>query len=176
MNRPSYPCSLWFIATDTPGLCMKTRRYPRCAFNSFSFIDKSQDERLPASFTSVHASLTVTMSGAGAVVGLVLGVLPLLVSTAEYYDDVFRPFRRYMRLSKELKNSSKNFRAQNGLSQQVPALFVHFYRGGDGQRDITREEPSSKEGSRLEQEAFGSAWGISRCLSGYRWLDHGRTR
>src|ERR1700737_2833197 len=91
----------------SPGLCMKPRRCPHGTFDSFFFIDKPQNERALTSFTesytSIHARLRVTMSGAETVIGLVLGVLPLFVSTAEHYDNVFRPFKRYKRFSKELK-------------------------------------------------------------------------
>jgi hypothetical protein len=37
------------------------------------------------------------------VAGLVLGVLPLLISAAEHYEDVVRPFKRYKQFSTELK-------------------------------------------------------------------------
>jgi hypothetical protein len=43
------------------------------------------------------------------VVGLVLGVLPLLISAAEHYDDVVRPFKRYRQFSTELKHFQLEF-------------------------------------------------------------------
>ncbi|CZR60754.1 uncharacterized protein PAC_10650 [Phialocephala subalpina] len=42
------------------------------------------------------------MSGAEAV-GLVLGILPLLISTAEHYRDVLKPFKRYQNFAPELE-------------------------------------------------------------------------
>ncbi len=41
------------------------------------------------------------MSGVETVVGLALGVLPLLISAAEHYDDCLRPFVRYKNFSRE---------------------------------------------------------------------------
>jgi hypothetical protein len=35
--------------------------------------------------------------------GLLLGVLPLMISAAEHYDDISRPFRRYLKFAPELK-------------------------------------------------------------------------
>jgi hypothetical protein len=37
------------------------------------------------------------------VVGLVLGVIPILVSAAEHYEDAFRPFSRYRRFAPDLQ-------------------------------------------------------------------------
>ena len=41
------------------------------------------------------------MSGVETAVGLALGVLPLLISVAEHYDDCLRPFIRYKHFAKE---------------------------------------------------------------------------
>lgn len=42
-----------------------------------------------------------SMSGVETVAGLALGVLPLLISAAEHYDDCLRPFIRYKNFAKE---------------------------------------------------------------------------
>lgn len=42
------------------------------------------------------------MSGAE-VVSLVLGVLPLIISAAEHYEDVFKPIKRYRNFAPEVK-------------------------------------------------------------------------
>lgn len=36
-------------------------------------------------------------------VGLVLGILPLIISAAEHYEDVFTPFKRYRKFAPELQ-------------------------------------------------------------------------
>jgi len=41
------------------------------------------------------------MSGVETVLGLVIGVLPLLISAAEHFDDCLRPFIRYKNFAKE---------------------------------------------------------------------------
>ena len=41
------------------------------------------------------------MSGVEAAAGLALGVLPLLISAAEHYNDSLRPFTRYKSFAKE---------------------------------------------------------------------------
>ncbi len=52
------------------------------------------------------------MSGAeAAVAGLVLGVLPLLVSAAEHYEDMFRPFTRYRKYNRELQKFQRELEA-----------------------------------------------------------------
>ena len=48
-------------------------------------------------------------SMAETVVGLALGVLPLLISAAEHYEDVVRPFKRYRQFSVELKHFQQEF-------------------------------------------------------------------
>lgn len=55
------------------------------------------------------------MSGAEAVAGLVLGVLPLLVAAAEHYEDIFRPFTRYRKYAQELKKFQKVLEAQKTI-------------------------------------------------------------
>jgi hypothetical protein len=42
------------------------------------------------------------MSGMEAV-GLVLGILPLIISAAEHYEDAFKPFKRYKKFAPELQ-------------------------------------------------------------------------
>ena len=48
-------------------------------------------------------------------VGLVLGVLPLMISTAEHYEDVFRPFKRYLRYAPELRLYQQQLGAQKTI-------------------------------------------------------------
>lgn len=54
------------------------------------------------------------MSGIEAV-GLVLGVLPLLISAAEHYDDVIKPFKRYRKFAPELENYQQQLGAQKTI-------------------------------------------------------------
>ena len=43
----------------------------------------------------------IAMSGAETIVGLAIGVLPLLISAVEHYDDCLRPFVRYKKFARE---------------------------------------------------------------------------
>jgi len=55
------------------------------------------------------------MSGAETVVGLVLGILPLLISTAEHYDQILRPFKRYKNYATELGQFQKQLKTQKAI-------------------------------------------------------------
>jgi len=55
------------------------------------------------------------MSGVETVVGLTLGVLPLLISAAEHYDDCLRPFIRYRNFAKE----ADRFRHSLGIQKTI---------------------------------------------------------
>ena len=55
------------------------------------------------------------MSGVEAVAGLVLGILPLLISAAEHYDDTLRPFERYKNFEKE----ADRFQGQLGIQKVI---------------------------------------------------------
>ena len=79
------------------------------------------------------------MSGAETVIGLVLGVLPLLVSTAEHYDSVFRPFRRYRRFSKELKQFQQEFLAHKTVFHNECLLLLSTFTRPETANKILRE-------------------------------------
>lgn len=64
------------------------------------------------------------MSGAEAVAGLVLGVLPLLVSAAEHYEDAFRPFARYRKFSQEVQIFQKQFKTQKTIFRNECRLLL----------------------------------------------------
>ncbi|CAF9930721.1 hypothetical protein IMSHALPRED_008261 [Imshaugia aleurites] len=55
------------------------------------------------------------MSGVEAVAGLALGILPLLISAAEHYDDTLRPFERYKNFAKE----ADRFQGQLGIQKVI---------------------------------------------------------
>jgi hypothetical protein len=55
------------------------------------------------------------MSGAGTDVGLVLGILPLLISTAEHYDTILRLFKRYQKYAPELGRYRKQLGTQKTI-------------------------------------------------------------
>jgi hypothetical protein len=81
----------------------------------------------------------LTMSGAETIIGLVLGVLPLLVSTAEHYDDVFQPFRRYKRFSKELKKFQQEFLGHKTVFHNECLLLLSTFTGVETANEMLRE-------------------------------------
>ncbi len=65
--------------------------------------------------------------------GLALAILPLLISTAEHYDDCFRPFLRYKRFSKEAKEFRQLLETQKTIFRgQCSFLLEHILE----QRDV----------------------------------------
>lgn len=46
---------------------------------------------------------TLQNNMSGAEIGLVLAILPLLISTAEHYEDILKPFKRYRKYDIDLK-------------------------------------------------------------------------
>ena len=53
---------------------------------------------------------------AGVEIGLgVLGILPLIISTAEHYNDCFRPFKRYRKFDTEVDHFQKRFKVQRTI-------------------------------------------------------------
>ena len=55
------------------------------------------------------------MAGVETVAGLALGILPLLISAAEHYDDTLRPFKRYQNFAKE----ANRFQGQLGIQKVI---------------------------------------------------------
>lgn len=53
---------------------------------------------------------------AGVEIGFgVLGILPLIISTAEHYNDCFRPFRRYRKFATEVDHFQQRFKIQRAI-------------------------------------------------------------
>jgi hypothetical protein len=98
-----------------------------------------KDRREYFQFMIYQCQLKIIMSGVETVVGLVLGVLPLLVSAAEHYDDVFRPFRRYKRFSKELKQFQQEFLAEKTIFRNECRLLLSAFIGMDTANEMLRE-------------------------------------
>ncbi|KAL9118832.1 MAG: hypothetical protein Q9187_004613 [Circinaria calcarea] len=48
-------------------------------------------------------------------VGLVLAVLPLLISAAEHYEDCLKPFMRYYKFTSKVSNFQERFKVQNTI-------------------------------------------------------------
>ena len=64
------------------------------------------------------------MSGAEAVAGLTLGVLPLLINAAEHYDQCFRPFVRYKKIAKEADHFRNQLNTQRTIFRNQCRLLL----------------------------------------------------
>jgi hypothetical protein len=87
------------------------------------YMHKSSDQHSPSSTQSV-SKIETAMSGAETVVGLVLGILPLLISTAEHYETILRPFRRYRRYAPELLLYQKQLGTQKTIFRNECMLLL----------------------------------------------------
>lgn len=55
----------------------------------------------------------------------VLGILPLIISTAEHYDDCFRPFRRYRKFATEVDHFQDRFKIQRAIFRNQCRLLLN---------------------------------------------------
>jgi hypothetical protein len=56
--------------------------------------------------------------------GFVLGVLPLMISAAEHYEDVFRPFKRYRKFTTELDQYQQQLGTQKTIFRNECRLLL----------------------------------------------------
>ena len=90
-----------------------------------SSLIKLSSEWIPTDFlvSSLHLSGNTKMTGVEAV-GFVLGVLPLMISAAEHYEDVFRPFKRYRRFAAELDQYQQQLGTQKTIFRNECRLLL----------------------------------------------------
>jgi hypothetical protein len=79
------------------------------------------------------------MSGFEAV-GVVLSVLPLLISAAEHYDDVFRPFRRFKKCAPELEEYQQQLKTQRTIFMNQCQLLLTALTGRESAKEMLREK------------------------------------
>lgn len=71
--------------------------------------------------------------------GFVLGVLPLLISAAEHYDEAFRPFERYRKFAPELKLYQQQLRIQQVIFRTECHWLLATLTSNEIARDMLRE-------------------------------------
>jgi hypothetical protein len=101
------------------------------------------------------------MSGVEAF-GIVLAVLPLLISTIEHYDDALRPFKRYKNFDSELKRFKDELSSEKVIFHTESLLLLTSVTSYDIATKMLeeRDHPSWKDS---ELEAKLSQWlGASR--------------
>ena len=57
-------------------------------------------------------------------IGIVLGILPLLMSAAEHYEDVFRPFKRFKEFAPEISRFQRRILAQKAIFRSQCQLLL----------------------------------------------------
>jgi hypothetical protein len=70
------------------------------------------------------------MSGVEAL-GIVLGVLPLLISAAEHWDNVLRPFKRYRKFAPELDEFQQQLKTQKTIFRNECCLLLSVLASHD---------------------------------------------
>jgi hypothetical protein len=82
------------------------------------------------------------------VAGFVLGVLPLLISAAEHYEDVFKPFKRYRKFAPELELYQQQLGTQKTIFRNECHLLLTAVTDRQTAREMLKE---SKHPSWLDQ-------------------------
>ncbi|KAF4621929.1 hypothetical protein G7Y89_g14415 [Cudoniella acicularis] len=87
------------------------------------------------------------------VVGLILGILPLMISAAEHYDDVIRPFKRYKNYSAEVKRFQDELLSEKVIYNTESLLLLASVTNYDVATKMLedRDHPSWKD-SELENK------------------------
>jgi hypothetical protein len=80
----------------------------------------------------------VEMTGVEAA-GFVLGVLPLMISAAEHYEDVFRPFNRYRKFAPELELYQQQLGTQKTIFRNECHLLLATLTNRQTAKDMLRE-------------------------------------
>jgi hypothetical protein len=71
--------------------------------------------------------------------GFVLGVLPLMISAAEHYEDVFRPFNRYRKFAPELELYQQQLGTQKTIFRNECHLLLATLTNRQTAKEMLRE-------------------------------------
>lgn len=69
------------------------------------------------------------------VAGVALGILPLLIATAEHYDDCFHPLARYRKFASEVSRFQQQLNIQKIIFRNQCRILLEFVIGRD---DVAR--------------------------------------
>jgi hypothetical protein len=90
------------------------------------------------SLSSLQLEENAGMAGVEAA-GFVLGILPLIISTAEHYEDVFRPFERYRKFAIELDLYQQQLRTQKTIFRNECRLLLATLTNRQTVKDMLKE-------------------------------------
>jgi hypothetical protein len=88
--------------------------------------------------SSLYLEETIRMTGVEAA-GFVLGVLPLMISAAEHYEDVFRPFKRYRKFAPELELYQQQLGTQKTIFRNECHLLLASLTNRQTAKEMLRE-------------------------------------
>jgi hypothetical protein len=90
------------------------------------------------SFSSLRLEENARMAGVEAA-GFVFGILPLIISAAEHYEDVFRPFERYRKFATELDLYQQQLGTQKTIFRNECCLLLATLINRQTAKDVLRE-------------------------------------
>ncbi|KAK0104009.1 hypothetical protein ONS96_005115 [Cadophora gregata f. sp. sojae] len=93
----------------------------------------------PAKASTQQQDLNIAMSGLE-VVGVVFGVLPLLISAAEHYDDVFKPFKRFKKYAPELDSYQKRLKVQKTIFMNECQILLTTLTNRQSAKEMLQEK------------------------------------
>jgi hypothetical protein len=94
------------------------------------------------------------------VASVVFGLQPLLVSAAEHYGDVCRPFERWKNFSKDVKRFESDLRVQERIFLNTSQLLLQHVTSQETAEQVLNSSP--KVGKQLDEalvRAMGSSGG-----------------
>ncbi len=95
------------------------------------------------------------------VVGVVLGVLPLLISAAEHYEDVFKPFKRFKKCAPELELYQQQLKTQRTIFMNQCQLLLTALTGRESAKDMLREKDHPSWNDNILKEKLAEQLGNS---------------
>jgi hypothetical protein len=96
------------------------------------------------------------------VVGVVFGVLPLLISAAEHYEDVFKPFKRFKKCAPELELFQQQLKTQKTIFMNQCQLLLTALTGGESAKEMLREKDHPSWNDNVLQTKLMEQLGNSR--------------
>jgi hypothetical protein len=96
------------------------------------------------------------------VVGVVLGVIPLLISAAEHYDDVFKPFKRFKKYAPELELYQQKLKTQKTIFMNQCQLLLTALTGRESAKEMLREKDHPSWNDNVLRKKLGEQLGSSR--------------
>jgi hypothetical protein len=93
--------------------------------------------------------------------GIVLAVLPLIVSTAEHWDDVLLPFKTYRRYATELDQFQRSLKVQKTIFNNECCLLMAVCTGRDTARAMLSDRRHSHWTNRELDRKLGQLLGDS---------------